>query len=223
MISQEVVFERIRQSGIVPVIALESADLALNLADSLWKGGLPIVEITFRTEAAADAIRQIAQHRPDMVVGAGTLLHPDQVESARASGAQFGVAPGLNPLVVQRAWELQMPFLPGVATASEIEQALSLGCQWLKYFPAEAMGGVKMLQALWGPFAHTGLCFVPTGGVNEKNLAQYIAQRCVGAVGGTWIAKAEDIAAGRWSEITERCQTALRIVAQARSGDSAAS
>jgi 2-dehydro-3-deoxyphosphogluconate aldolase/(4S)-4-hydroxy-2-oxoglutarate aldolase len=217
MLSPEVVFERISQYGVVPVIALESAHGALRLADALWEGGLPIVEITFRTEAAAEAIRRIVQHRPEMLVGAGTLLRPEQVEAARASGAQFGVAPGLSPQVLRRAQELKMPFLPGVATASEIEQALSLGCRWVKYFPAEAMGGVKMLQALWGPFAHTGLRFLPTGGISEANLAQYIALRCVAAVGGTWIAKSDEIAAGRWTEITQRCQNALRIVAQTRS------
>lgn len=217
MLSQEVVLERIGQYGVVPVIALDSAESALRLADALWEGGLPIVEITFRTEAAAEAIRRIVQHRPEMLVGAGTLLRPEQVEAARASGAQFGVAPGLNPQVFRRAHELKMPFFPGVATASEIEQALSLGCQWVKYFPAEAMGGVKMLQALWGPFAHAGLRFLPTGGVNETNLAQYMSLRCVAAVGGTWIAKSDEIAAGRWSEITQRCQNALRIVTQVRS------
>lgn len=221
MLSAEAVFERIGRYGVVPVIALDTADLALMLADALWEGGLPIVEITFRTEAAAEAIRRIVQHRPEMLVGAGTLLRPEQVEAARASGAQFGVAPGLNPQVLRRAQELKMPFLPGVATASEIEQALSLGCPWVKYFPAEAMGGVKMLQALWGPFAHTGLRFVPTGGINEANLAQYIGLRCVAAVGGTWIAKADEIAAGRWTDMTHRCQTALRIVAQTRSGAAA--
>lgn len=218
MLSLEKVLERIGQCGVVPVVVLDSADWALRLADALWEGGLPIVEITFRTEAAAEAIRQIVQHRPEMLVGAGTLLRPEQVEAARHSGAQFGVAPGLNPQVVRRAQELQMPFLPGVATASEIELALSLGCHWVKYFPSEAMGGVKMLQALWGPFAHTGLRFLPTGGVNETNLAHYIALRCVAAVGGTWIAKSDDITAGRWTEITQRSQHALRIITQIRSG-----
>lgn len=218
MLSTEVVFDRIARYGVVPVIALDSADSALMLADALWEGGLPIVEITFRTEAAPEAIRRIVQHRPEMLVGAGTLLRPEQVEAARANGAQFGVAPGLNPQVLRRAQELQMPFLPGVATASEIEQALSLGCQWLKYFPAEAMGGVNMLQALWGPFAHTGLRFVPTGGIHEANLAQYISLGCVAAVAGTWIAKSDEITAGRWTEITQRCQNALRVVAQVRSG-----
>ncbi len=210
--------ETISRCGIIPVIAIESVDAALPLADALVAGGLPIVEITFRTAAAAEAIRRIASQRPEVLVGAGTVLSVENLETARACGARFGVAPGLNPQAVCRAKELGMPFVPGVATPSEIEQGLSLGCTVLKFFPAEALGGLSTLKALAGPYAHTGVRFVPTGGVSEKNLEAYAALKSVAAVGGTWIAKPEDIAEGRWPEITARCRRALEIVARARGG-----
>lgn len=210
------VFETAARYGVVPVLAVDSPEAALPLADALAEGGLPIVEITFRTTAAAEAIRRIASGRPGLLVGAGTVLSLENLEAARDCGARFGVAPGLNPRIVARARELGLPFLPGVATPSEIEQGLSLGCTVLKFFPAEPLGGAAMLKALSAPYAHTGVRFVPTGGVSEKNLESYAALGCVAAVGGTWIARQEDIAAGRWPEIASRCRTALRIVATAR-------
>jgi 2-dehydro-3-deoxyphosphogluconate aldolase / (4S)-4-hydroxy-2-oxoglutarate aldolase len=214
--SHSTVLETITRLGVIPVIAIESVEAALPLADALVAGGLPLVEITFRTAAAAEVIRRIASQRPEVLVGAGTLLTPENVQTAKACGARFGVAPGLNPEVVRQAAALDLPMVPGVATPSEIEQGLSLGSTTLKFFPAGAFGGVDMLKALAGPYAHTGVRFVPTGGVNEKNLAAYASLKSVAAVGGTWIAKPDDIAQGRWPEITQRCRQALEIVAEAR-------
>jgi 2-dehydro-3-deoxyphosphogluconate aldolase/(4S)-4-hydroxy-2-oxoglutarate aldolase len=210
------ILERIAKLGIVPVIAIEKVEAAIPLADALLEGGLPVVEITFRTAAAADVIRIIAKDRPQLVVGAGTVLTAENLDTARACGASFAVAPGLNPLIVKRAQELGMPFVPGVATPSDIEAGLALGCKLLKFFPAEALGGVAMIEALSAPYKHTGVRFMPTGGVSTANLETYLKIDTVAAVGGTWIAKKDDLAAGKWDEIQKRCRAATEIVSKAR-------
>lgn len=210
------VVETIANCGVVPVIAIESAEGAIALADALLEGGLPIVEITFRTTAAAAVIAELTAKRPALCVGAGTVLSLKNLEAAYACGARFGVAPGLNPTIVQQANKLGMPFIPGVATPTEIEQALELGCTLLKVFPAETLGGVGLIKALAGPYAHTGVRFVPTGGVNLGNLAAYLQQKTVAAVGGTWIAKPDDLAAGKWTEIRDRCREAVDLVKRLR-------
>lgn len=208
--------ERIEQLGVVPVIAIEDPSAALPLADALLEGGLPIAEITFRTPAAAQVIELIVGERPDVLVGAGTVLTRENLLAARAAGAHFAFAPGLNPQMVFAARELGMPFIPGVATPSEVEQALSHGCSALKFFPAELQGGLEMLNALAGPYQHTGVKFVPTGGVNPANLESYLKCKIVAAVGGTWIAKKEDFAAGHWQEIQQRCRAVVETVRRAR-------
>jgi 2-dehydro-3-deoxyphosphogluconate aldolase/(4S)-4-hydroxy-2-oxoglutarate aldolase len=172
------------------------------------------VEVTFRTAAAADAINAIRKALPAMTVGAGTLLMPDQVDQAALAGAQFGVAPGLNLRVVQRARDLKLPFIPGVMTPSEIEQALAHDLKLINFFPAEAAGGVKMLKALAGPYAHTGLSFIPLGGVLPANLAEYLALPLVGAVGGTWIAERKLIQTKAWDEITRLAREAVTLAAR---------
>jgi 2-dehydro-3-deoxyphosphogluconate aldolase/(4S)-4-hydroxy-2-oxoglutarate aldolase len=214
--SHETILNQIAAFGVMPVIAIEKADSALALADALLQGGLPVVEITFRTAAAADVIRKIAQERPQLIVGAGTVLTPANLAAAQASGAAFCVAPGLNPLIVRQAQEMGMPFVPGVATPSEIEQGLALGCKTLKFFPAEALGGAPMIEALSAPYKHMGVRFMPTGGVNPGNLESYLKLAMVATVGGTWIAKADDLAAGKWEDIRNRCKAAVEIVAKAR-------
>ena len=182
------------------------------LADALLEGGLPIAEITFRTTAAADVIDAIARLRPELLVGAGTLLSNENVEAAIKAGAKFGVAPGCNLETVDFAMANQFPFMPGVCTPSDIEAALSIGCTMLKFFPAGAMGGVKMIKALYGPYKHRGIRFMPTGGVTADNLSEYLAQPGVAACGGTWIATSADIAAGNWTLIKDRCKKAVEIV-----------
>ncbi len=202
--------------GVVPVLAVDSVESALPLADALLEGGLPVAEITFRTAAAAEVIARMSSHRPDLLVGAGTVLSEENLVAAKAAGARFAVAPGLNPAVVQYAAEVDLPFVPGVCTPSEIEQALGLGCRVVKFFPAEPSGGVEMVKALAAPYAHTGIRFMPTGGVNTGNLEKYLAVPSVAAVGGTWIAKPEDLAAGRWQTIRDRCREAVEIVRRVR-------
>lgn len=202
----------IEKYRVVPVIAIEDANAALPLADALLEGGLPIAEITFRTTAAADVIDAIARLRPELLVGAGTLLTNENVEAAIKAGAKFGVAPGCNLETVDFAMANQFPFMPGVCTPSDIEAALSIGCKMLKFFPAGAMGGVKMLKALYGPYKHMGVRFMPTGGVTADNLTEYLAQPGVAACGGTWIATSADIAAGNWTAIKDRCKQVADLV-----------
>ena len=216
--SQASIPDRLAQQGVVPVITLERPEAALPLADALLAGGLSVLEVTFRTEAAAEVIRRLCRQRPQMLVGAGTVLTVSNLQAAQASGAAFAVAPGLNPRVVLEAEQLGIPFFPGVATPSDIEQGLGLGCALLKFFPAEALGGVPMLRALSAPYQHTGVRFMPTGGISPDNLEAYLSLPTVAAVGGTWIAKTEDIAAGNWHEITRRSRAAAEMVAKARKG-----
>jgi 2-dehydro-3-deoxyphosphogluconate aldolase/(4S)-4-hydroxy-2-oxoglutarate aldolase len=214
--SKESVLERIAQIGIVPVITIEEVAHALPLADALLAGGLPVIEITFRTPAAAEVVRVLAKERPQLLIGAGTLLTPANLEAAKASGAVFGVAPGLNPQIVNRARELDLPFIPGIATPSEIEIGMSLFCRLLKYFPADALGGPAMLDAMAAPYKHTGVRFMPSGGVNPANLENFLKLGCVAAAGGTWIARLADLKSGNWTDVTARCKAAVEAVARAR-------
>ena len=212
------VYTQLSNLGVVPVIAIEDPKAALPLADALLEGGLPVVEITFRTAVAAQVIQTMRRERPNLLVGAGTVLTMENLEAALAAGASFALAPGLNPDIVKRSKDLGLPFIPGVATPSEIEQALSLGCSVVKLFPSELLGGVKILNAYGAPYGHTGVKFVPTGGVNLANLESYLTCKVVAAVGGTWIATKEDLATGNWQEIKRRCQAVVEIVSRLRAG-----
>lgn len=211
-------FEKIAACGIVPIVAVESVEMALPLADALLEAGLPLIEVTFRTEAAAAVIECLVRERPQMLVGAGTVLTRKNLKAARNAGAQFGVAPGLNPRIVKRADRLGLPFIPGVATPSEVEQALALDCEVLKFFPAGQLGGIEGIKALTGPYGHTGVRFMPTGGVNQGNLEAYLSLQTVAAVGGTWLAKKEELANGAWGTIRDRCRQAVETVRRVRGG-----
>lgn len=201
--------DRIHSKRIVPVVVLDDAEAAEPLAEALLEGGLDIMEVTFRTAAAEESIRRIAKAFPDVLLGAGTLLTPDQVKQARDAGAVFGVSPGLNESVVGAAREVGMTLAPGVMTPSEVEQGLQLGCMLQKFFPAEAAGGARMLKALAGPYAHTGLMFIPTGGITALNLRDYLSLPVVAAIGGSWMVDKKLVAAGDWTTITERTREAL--------------
>jgi 2-dehydro-3-deoxyphosphogluconate aldolase/(4S)-4-hydroxy-2-oxoglutarate aldolase len=209
-------YEKMEECGVVPVIAIESPDLAVPLADALIKGGLPVAEITFRTKAAAEAISILKKERPDIFLGAGTILTVDQLLSAKECGAVFGVTPGLNPEVVKKAVDIGFPLFPGVMTPSEIEQGLSFGITVLKFFPAEASGGVAMLKAVSAPYNHLGVRFIPTGGVNQDNLADYLALPQVITAGGTWIAKKDMISAHQWDLIEKNASSVVATVSKIR-------
>ena len=193
--------EILSKSRVIPVIVIEKAEQAVPLARALVRGGLPVLEVTFRTEAAADAIAAICAEVPGAIVGAGTILTVEQLRAAKKAGAAFCVAPGFDPAIVEEAKNMLMPFCPGVATASELSQALTAGCPMVKFFPAEAAGGVKMISNLLGAFRFTGVRFMPTGGVNPANLADYLAVPEVLCCGGTWIVPKDALAAGDWDRI----------------------
>ncbi len=199
---------------IIPVIVLDDETLAEPLAEALISAGLPVMEITFRTPAAEAALRRIAKTFPDILLGAGTVLNPEQALRARDAGAQFLVAPGLNPATVRAARDLGLPLIPGVCTPTELEAALALDCKLLKFFPAEAAGGVNMLKALSGPYAHTGLRFCPTGGITADNMRDYLRLPIVVAIGGSWMVDAKLIAARRFADITRLTREALALAAQ---------
>jgi len=206
------IYNRIAELRVVPVVALESVDLALPLADALMQGGLPIAEITFRTAAAADVIRLLKQERPQLTVGAGTVTSPQQVRAAYECGAEFAVAPGFNPEVVRAAQDIGLPFSPGVMTPSEIEAALGAGVKVLKFFPAGAAGGLGMLKSLAAPYKHLGVRFIPTGGVNIDNLTDYLQHDAVIAAGGTWLAPKTTLDHGNWDRVVENCKQVCELI-----------
>jgi 2-dehydro-3-deoxyphosphogluconate aldolase/(4S)-4-hydroxy-2-oxoglutarate aldolase len=208
--------DKLFKTGVLPVIAIESPEQALPLADALIQGGLPVAEITFRTEAAAEVIKILKAERPQLFLGAGTILSVENLVKAQELGALFGVSPGLNPAICRKAQELGFPFFPGVMTPSEIEEGLSFGTRILKFFPAEASGGTAMLKASSAPYAHLGVRFIPTGGVNMKNLEEYLSMKEVLVVGGTWIAKKDMIAQARWPDIRKAASEAVSLVRKLR-------
>jgi 2-dehydro-3-deoxyphosphogluconate aldolase/(4S)-4-hydroxy-2-oxoglutarate aldolase len=202
--------QQIGAARLLPVVVLQDAGAAEPLAGALLAGGLRSVEVTFRTAAAADAIRAMAAS-PELLVGAGTVLTPEQVDRAIDAGARFVVSPGFGPAVVHRCQERGVPVFPGVATATEIQMALDAGLRTVKFFPAEQLGGATMVKALAAPFR--GVRFIPTGGVTTANLAGYLALPAVLAVGGTWMVAPDLLAAGDWAEVTRRTAAAVAAAA----------
>ena len=199
------------KAGVIPVIVIENEADAVPLARALVKGSLPVLEVTFRTKAAAGAIAAIRREVPEAIVGAGTILSVEQLRAAKKAGAAFCVAPGFDPVIVEEAKNSLMPFCPGIATASELSQALTAGCPMVKFFPAEAAGGVKMINNLLGAFRFTGVKFMPTGGVNLSNLADYLAVPEVLCCGGTWIVPKAALAAGDWDAIEKLAAEAAAV------------
>jgi 2-dehydro-3-deoxyphosphogluconate aldolase/(4S)-4-hydroxy-2-oxoglutarate aldolase len=208
------ILDELRSYGVVPVVAVPTVDDGLRLCEALLKGGLPVAEVTFRTAAAAATMEAARERFPEMILGAGTVLTPEQVQRSVDAGARFAVAPGCNPTIVKAAQEAGLVFAPGVCTPSDIERALELGCTFLKFFPAEAAGGVPMLKSLIAPYRHMGVNFCPTGGVKTTNMLDYLSLPEVGFVGGTWIASAKLIEAGAWDEIATLAREAVAKAAE---------
>jgi 2-dehydro-3-deoxyphosphogluconate aldolase/(4S)-4-hydroxy-2-oxoglutarate aldolase len=204
----------IRRIGVVPVIKLERAADARPLGKALLEGGLPVAEVTFRTAAAPEAIRLLRTEYPELLVGAGTVLTPAQADAALAAGAAFAVTPGFNPRVVDHCQARGLAVVPGVNSPSQVELGLERGLTLLKFFPAEASGGVKMLKALHGPYSEVS--FLPTGGVELANLASYLVLPYVAAVGGSWMVNEALLSAGRYAEVTVLCAEAVKAVRGAR-------
>lgn len=199
--------ETMECTGIVPVIKLENTDDAVNLAKALYDGGIHCAEVTFRAAGADKVIAAMTKAYPDMFVGAGTVLTTEQVDAAVAAGARFCVAPGLNPRVVEHCLKLGVPFTPGVANGSQIEQAMELGLDFVKFFPAEQAGGLPYIKAISAPYS--SMRFMPTGGINESNLNSYLAFPKVVCCGGSWIVPSNLVKEQRWSEITSLCRKAV--------------
>ena len=206
--------ESLKEIGIVPVVVLDDAKDAAPLAEALIEGGLPCAEVTFRTAAAEESIRIMAEKYPEMLVGAGTVLTIDQVNRAVKAGAKFIVSPGLNPQVVQYCQNIGVPITPGIQTPTEIEQALGLGLDVVKFFPAEPAGGLKMIKAIAAPY--TTLTFMPTGGINAQNVKEYLAYNRILACGGSWMVKNDLVKAGDFDKIKEMTREAAAIVKEIR-------
>lgn len=208
------VLEEFQKIGIIPVVVLNDAKDAKPLAEALMKGGLPCAEVTFRTDAAEESIRIMSESYPELLVGAGTVLTTEQVDRAVAAGAKFIVSPGLNPEVVKYCQEKNVPVCPGVLTPGEIEKALSLGLDVVKFFPAEPAGGLNMIKAMCA--AYTKLKVMPTGGINPENVVSYLKCDKILACGGSWMVKGNLIAEGKFDEIEKLCKEAAEIVKAAR-------
>lgn len=200
---------RLRGVGVVPVVTIDDADAAVPLARALLAGGIDVIEVTLRTPAAIEAIRRICAELPQVAAGAGTVLSKGQAEDAVAAGARFLVSPGLTPAVADAGLAAPVPLLPGVATASEAMEAAERGFTFLKFFPAEAIGGAAALKALAAPLSHLRFC--PTGGIDAAKAAAYLALANVVCVGGSWMAPSDAVGAGDWGRITELSRAALRL------------
>ncbi len=208
------VLNKLHELGIVPVVVIDDAKDAVPLAKALIEGGLPCAEVTFRTAAAADAIKAIADNFPEMLVGAGTVLTTEQVDRAVAAGAKFIVSPGTNPKVVKYCVEKNIPITPGTCNPSDVEQALECGVNIVKFFPAEPAGGLKYIKAIAAPYVDVK--FMPTGGINATNVRDYLAYNKIWACGGSWMVKGDLIKAGDFEKIKELTAEAVQIVKEVR-------
>ncbi len=208
------VMQQISELGVLPLMTVNDPADAVKVGEALLKAELPLAEVTFRTDAAAAAIAMMAKELPELLLGAGTVLSTEQADKARDAGAKFCVSPGFNPSVVSHCNAMEFPIAPGVCTPTDIEAAMEHGLNILKFFPAEAMGGLKTLKAISAPYG--SIRFIPTGGVNEQNLPEYLRFDKVIACGGSWIAPKDLIEGGKFDEITSRAKDALAIARSAR-------
>ena len=206
--------DRMRRTGIVPVVVLDDAKDAVLTAKALLAGGVDVMEITFRTAAAADSIKVVSENCPEMLVGAGTVVTLDQCKQALECGAKFIVSPGFDPEVAAWCVERNVPIMPGCVTPTEIMAAMKLGLNVVKFFPAGVYGGLKAMKALSAPFG--GIKFIPTGGIDAKNLKEYLEVPFVHAVGGSWLCPKKEIAAGNFDAVTALCREASQIVKEVR-------
>jgi len=203
---------KIAEEGIIAVLEIESEQNAVPLAKALLKGGITVIELALRTPAAIPSISLIAKEVPQMFIGIGTIIEAGQAAAVKKEpGVRFGVSPGINPEIVKEAQNADLPFAPGIATPSELEQAISLGCRVVKLFPAEGLGGLNYLKSINAPYNHLGIKYIPLGGVTPENLSSYAKFSPVLAIGGSWIASKELIKEQDWEEITERACEAKEI------------
>ena len=209
-VHQEQFAALLRSAVVIPVLTIERLEHAVPLARALVAGGVRVLEVTLRTPVAIEAARAIMSEVPEAIVGIGTILNADDLAQAKTLGASFGISPGATPDLLKAAAASGLPFVPGIATASEVMQALAHGFNLLKFFPGEQSGGIKALRALAGPFPDVRFC--PTGGVGEANAAAWLAEPNVVAVGGSWLCPAADIRSGNWDGITAMCELAMKLL-----------
>jgi 2-dehydro-3-deoxyphosphogluconate aldolase/(4S)-4-hydroxy-2-oxoglutarate aldolase len=207
---QAEIADLIRQATVIPVLTIDRLEDAVPLARALVAGGVRTLEVTLRTPVAAEAAKAMIAEVPEAIIGIGTILNGEDLARAEALGAKFGISPGATPELLKAAAVSRLPFAPGIATASELMQALAHGFDVVKFFPAEQAGGIKALRALAGPFPNVRVC--PTGGIGEANAATWLAEPNVLAVGGSWLCPAADIRAGNWAGITAMCAKAMKTL-----------
>jgi len=207
----EEVKKEIAKDGIIAVLEIENEQNAVPTAKALLEGGVTVIELTLRTPAALPSISLIAKEVPQIYIGIGTIIEPGQAAAVKKENVRFGVSPGLNPEIIREAVAADLPFVPGIATPSELGQAISLGCRLVKLFPAEGMGGLNYLKSINGPYNHLNIEYIPLGGVTVDNLASYAKFKPVLAIGGSWIASKELINAQDFKEITKRAREAKKI------------
>jgi len=204
------------KTGVIAVLMIDDVCNAVPVAQALMAGGVDCIELTLRTPTAMEALRRIRAEVPEMCAGVGTILTPQQVNDARANGAAFGVAPGMNPRVVAEARKIGLPFAPGVCTPTDIEQAIEQGCRLLKFFPAEPMGGMTYLKSVAAPYAHLNLRYIPLGGIDANNAERYLNEPIIQALGGSWIALRDMIQKQEWAVITQRARQIADLVKKIR-------
>jgi 2-dehydro-3-deoxyphosphogluconate aldolase / (4S)-4-hydroxy-2-oxoglutarate aldolase len=216
----EILHTRLHRTGVIAVLVIDDADDAVHLARALISGGVDCIELTLRTPIAIVAMKRIRVEVPEMLVGAGTVLTPEQVNEVKAAGAAFGVAPGMNSRVVAEARRIGLPFAPGVCTPTDIELALEKDCRLMKFFPSEPSGGIAYLRSIAAPYMHLGIQFIPLGGINAANAEAYLREPSVLALGGSWLAPRELIQRKDWNGITGNAREVQTIVKRVRGGES---
>lgn len=216
----ESLLQRLHKTGVIAVLMIDDADDAVPTARALLAGGVDIVELTLRTPVAMEALRRIRAEVPEIAVGVGTILTPEQAREVHAADAAFGVAPGMNPRVVAEAARIGLPFAPGICTPTDIELAVEQGCRLLKFFPSEPSGGLNYLRTIAAPFAHLGVKYVPLGGVAAGNAESYLKEPAVQALGGSWLAPRDLIKQSDWAAITTNAREAATIVHRVRAATS---
>jgi 2-dehydro-3-deoxyphosphogluconate aldolase/(4S)-4-hydroxy-2-oxoglutarate aldolase len=196
------ILQRLKKSRVVAGFAIEKVEHAVPLCKALFEGGIDSIELMLRSDAGMDSLRAICSEVPEMLVGVGTILTPETVAEVKAAGADFGVSPGMNPRVIGAAKEAGLPFAPGITTPSDLEAAIELGCRFVKFFPAEASGGIPYLRSMSAPYKHLGIQYFPLGGLNAGNMNQYLSEPNVLCIGGSWIVKQAMVDSGDWTGIT---------------------
>ncbi|MDC7125719.1 MAG: bifunctional 4-hydroxy-2-oxoglutarate aldolase/2-dehydro-3-deoxy-phosphogluconate aldolase [Spirochaetales bacterium] len=212
----EILEKKIENAGIIAVLVVNDAEKAVPLAKTLINSGVTAMELTLRTDAALAAVKNVVSELPDMTAGAGTVLTENQLVDVKKAGADFAVAPGLNPKIMKAAAESGIPFAPGICIPSEIEYSIEAGCRILKFFHSEGMGGVKYLKGINAPYKHLGIRYIPLGGLNINNMRSYLESPDVIAIGGSWIAPSKLIDEGDWDSIARNADEAVKILKEVR-------